>query len=133
MRWMMMMLLLAACATLAPPVPAGAQLQGSYRLAEVNGQALPAEVDEGGVTVLSGALVLGADGRYALEMEVDTEDEGRVARKVVGTYEVDGDLLFLEPDEDQEAEPVDFTYVLEDGRLTLAEEDAEVTVTFVRR
>lgn len=121
---------LAACAAAGPG--AGAAAAGSYALAAVDGQPLPepspAEPD---VTIESGALELGPDGRYTLDLVGRAGNGTPDARRVFGSYRLRGGRLVLTPAETL-ADPVRYTVRRGPGVLHLADERG-AELTFVRR
>jgi hypothetical protein len=118
MRWINM-LLLAALPSLVAPAPAAAQVQGTYRLMQLEGQALPApSPDEDNVTVHAAALILAEDGRYTFQLSASGAAQALPeTHQATGSYRVEGDTLFLEMDDTDE--PIPLTFLLEEGRLTL--------------
>lgn len=89
-----LLLLLAALST----APAAAQVQGSYRVARINGQPLPApSPTEPNVTMLRASFVFRADGRFSMSAQSHEDGDGDAYdQDVDGTYRVRGDsLLFL--------------------------------------
>jgi len=128
---------LAFAAMISPPPQ-------SYRLIEINGSALPAEVEKEWNCrdyVTRGALTLGADSLWSLRVtlrevcgeraQVETETEH-------GRYSVSGDTLrfFDDGDDDRDmGEDVDLDdlksgTLAEDGTLTVRLENDETTLVF---
>jgi hypothetical protein len=124
MRWINM-LLLAALVSLLSAAPAAAQLTGSYTLAQVNDQPLPApSPEEADVVVLTMALVLAPDGRFRIEATA-TLDGGseKSEQSVEGAWTVDADSLTLTPDVGEDDGVLQFRWALEGGTLKLYPEN----------
>ena len=131
---------------------ARAQATGTWTLAEVDGQALPAVVDRDGCTeeVTEGTLTLGGDGRWTLAVteretcdgEVDEEredDDGRYTVEGVTIRFLDGDGDPIEDemeDDDEEGVDVDVEQLgvgtLGDGAMSVRLADGRTTLTFRR-
>ena len=95
-------LLLAACGDdPTAPSPTPARVAGTYSLAKVDGQLLPfLALDLGAyrVNVVSGTLLLRADGTYAHDVSHRTEDSGNIRTGTdtdVGTWNLHGDTITL--------------------------------------
>jgi hypothetical protein len=103
--------------------PAAAQipaaLPGSYRLARINGQPLPApSPGEPSISVQEITVTLRPDGGYAMHLRaVGPGGEAVGPFDFQGRYQVDGDVLALHPDADSPAEPGEFRFTLADGAL----------------
>jgi hypothetical protein len=117
-----LLFVLAACAS--APAPAGPRLEGSYQLVQVNGHALPTPSPGDSTTMIEAVtLVLGPDGRYTMRVAGHDPASGTDARaEVNGAYRVEADRLALYPDEGTEADPTEYRWTLEGGRLRLIDE-----------
>ncbi|HST61205.1 MAG TPA: hypothetical protein VLK84_21055, partial [Longimicrobium sp.] len=105
-------------------VPAAAQVEGSFRLTQINGQPLPsASPAETNIIIHGMNLRLGADARYTMGFRVrrDGTDE-RFQVEASGTYRTEGDQLLLLPDPESVGEPVTYRWTLSDGVLRLYDE-----------
>ena len=73
---------LAACGhDTTGPSPTPSSIPGAYNLTMVDGQALPFTVFEVGAyraTLVSGTLILHADGTYSLDLDTRIDDSGNV-------------------------------------------------------
>lgn len=119
-------LLLLALATLAA-APAAAQVEGTYELVQINGQALPAPSPSEENVVMHGAtLALTADGRFLMQARAgaadDTEPQEAEAR---GTWTASGDSLALTPDDGGADHALHFRWTLREGTLTLHDEEGD--------
>jgi hypothetical protein len=114
-------LLLAGCAAAGSAGVAPAT--GSWTLAAVNGEPLPApSPGEAGVTVEAGALELGSDGEYTLDLSARVGRWGAAElRRAYGRFRLVGGELVLQPREAL-AEPLRFAWRVEGGMLHLRDE-----------
>jgi hypothetical protein len=117
----LVLLLLTGCA--AAGSAGAAPATGSWTLAAVNGEPLPApSPGEAGVTIESGALELGSDGEYTLDLSARAGRWGTPElRRVYGRYRLGGGELVLQPREAL-AEAVRFAWRVEGGMLHLRDE-----------
>jgi hypothetical protein len=124
MRWIST-LTLAAVASLLLAAPAAAQMEGSYALVQVNGQALPApSPEEADVVVLTMALELMADGRFRMEAAATLDGGSEESEQSAeGTWTVDADSLTLTSDDEEEDGVLQFRWALEGGTLKLYTEN----------
>lgn len=123
---------LAACEDVTTNPSAAA---GTYQLVEVNGEALPAvafdgETSEGHVvaTALSGTLTLRSTTfteRVVYNFVVNGADLGSGPATVTGSYELEGQLLTFDPDND--GVPT-FSGTLTGGEVTTLETDPDLGV-----
>jgi dipeptidyl aminopeptidase/acylaminoacyl peptidase len=112
-------LLLALAAYVA--VPAAAQVEGAYRLATINGQALPApSPTENDVMLLRASFIFQPDGRFFMHARA-ADGNFPYSEGDEGTYRVRGDSLMLLP-ESSGGETVDFRWTLSGGTLHLIDE-----------
>lgn len=125
--------LLLVFAAWAAPAPAAAQVQGSYRLVEVNGKKLPTATSAGeSMTIESITLELRTDGRYEMRAKVNRKNVGtHESAEFSGTYEVNGGELYLHAAENGLA-PGTFQWTLDNRRLRLVDEVDDEYV-FARR
>jgi hypothetical protein len=132
MRPLLAALLLVLAAFVS--TPAAAQLEGSYELTQVNGQALPtASPTETTFTLRSMTLVLKADGQYEMEITgFHTASSTPLAVDLTGAYRVEGDGLALHPDQTTHAQPADFRWAVDDGGTLTLTDDQDHRFTFTR-
>ena len=138
---------LAMALAVSAPGSADAQVPGTYRLTEVAGSVLPAEVEQEWncrESVTEGTLTLGADSLWSFRFnehevcgartEEEIEQEG-------GRYSTEGDTIRFHDDDDDDrddnADDPDLddlgTATLgSDGRLTARLEDGKTTLVFRR-
>jgi hypothetical protein len=82
---------LGACATTSSSAHRTEGLGGTWTLAEVDGQPLPAaSPTEDGVTLEAGSLSLASGGAYTLEVRARTRSSEAVTHTVRGTFESNG-------------------------------------------
>lgn len=123
MRSCILLLLLVVAACVATPGPV--QVDGSYVLTRINGQALPApSPTEEGVTMHGATLLLAPDGRFRMQA---TASSGRAPEPyeedLQGTWSVRGDSLSLTPDVRADDPGPSFRWRLEGRTLTLYDEE----------
>jgi hypothetical protein len=108
-------------------VPAAAQLEGSFALAEVNGQPLPsASPAETNIIIDEMALRLGADARYTMGFRVRRDgDDSPFQVEASGTYRSEGDQLFFQPDAGSVGESVTYRWDLSGDVLRLYDEQED--------
>jgi hypothetical protein len=121
MRLLFAFLLVLAATT---SVPAAAQVEGSFVLAQINGQPLPSvSPAETNIIIERMALRLGADARYTMGFRVRRDGaDSRFQVDASGTYRIQGDQLSLQPDAGSVGEPVTYRWTLSDGALRLYDE-----------
>lgn len=119
-------LLLLALATLAA-APAAAQVEGTYELVQINGRALPTPSPAEENVVMHGAtLALSEDGRFLMQARAGTADAAEPQEaEARGTWTVTGDSLALTPDDGGADDALHFRWTLEDGALTLYDEEGD--------
>jgi hypothetical protein len=107
----LLLLLCAAC---------GSGVAGTYRLAQVNGRALPVESPtEPGVTVQGGTLALADDGSFRLELSARLQgQQPALVREVQGTYRQDDGAVVLAAAADG-GQPVEMRGERENERLVV--------------
>ncbi len=105
-------------------VPAAAQVEGSFMLAQINGQPLPsASPAETNIIIEGMTLRTGADARYAMGFRVRRDgDDSRFQVDASGTYRIEGDQLLLLPDPESVGEPVTYRWDLGGDVLRLYDE-----------
>lgn len=120
--------LVCACAT-APSGGGSAPLRGSYRLAEINGQVVPAlSPTEAGVTIESGDLRL-SDNRYTLQLKARVGGQAPgmgTGPWLHGVFAVSGDSLSFTPDRDSDGDPVTFRFTVRGAELALRDPSGAV-------
>lgn len=123
--------ILALAAT--APVPAAAQVEGSFVLAQINGQPLPsASPAETNIIIHRMALQFGAGARYTMGFRVRRDGaDSRFQVDASGTYQFEGDQLSLRPDAGSVGEPVTYRWDLGGNVLRLYDEQ-ENEYRFVR-
>lgn len=114
-------LAIVAFAACAAAKPAGAQMEGRYELAEVDGQPLPAaSPDEDGVTMHRTVLRLTAKGRFHIQAWASVDGSADpVKEEMEGTWSVTDDQLTMLPAEAKGEPPMRFRFTLTEGTLRL--------------
>ena len=132
MRSLLALLLLAATCAFAPAAPA--QLEGSYVLAQIQGQSLPApSASEPMVMIGTMTLLLKPDETYEMELTGSHTPSGRpIAVDMTGTYQVEGDGLTLHPEQTAHTQPASYRWTLDGATLTLTDEGGAL-YTFARQ
>lgn len=104
--------------------PAAAQVEGSFALAQINGQPLPsASPTETNIIIDEMALRLGADARYTMEFRVHRDGtDSPFQAEANGTYRIEGDRLFFQPDDGSMGEPVTYRWARDGETLRLYDE-----------
>jgi hypothetical protein len=112
---------LAACMAAQP---AAAQMEGSYDLVEINGQAIPApSPSEEGVVMHGIVLQLMPDGRFSMRFRAAWEGElPELEQEFQGTFAVTADTLALTAENLEETRTIHFRFTLADGTLRLYDE-----------
>lgn len=114
------LLVLAAAAA----VPAAAQLEGGFALAQINGQPLPsASPTETSVVIDEMSLRLDADAHHTMRFRMRRDGtDAPFQVEAGGTYRVEGDQLVLRPDEGSAGVPATFRWTLAGDVLRLYDE-----------
>lgn len=114
-------LAIVAFAVFAAAPPAAAQMEGSYDLMEINGQAVPVpSPGEDGVVMSKMSLVLTPEGRFVLQFAVEVAGfPQRIEEVVEGTFTVAGDTLAITSQNREDVSTVHFRFALADGTLRL--------------
>ena len=138
---------LAAAVAAAATPPLEGQAPGTYRLVEVAGSALPAEVERDRSCreqVTAGTLTLGADSLWSLrytKREVCGDRTEEEQEDETGRYSMDrGTIRFHDDDDDNDrdddddidVDDLDTATLGPDGRLTARLEDGRTAVVFRR-
>jgi hypothetical protein len=115
-------------------VPAAAQPEGSFALAQINDQPLPAASPaETNIIIDEMALRLGADARYTMRFRVRRDGtDSPFEVEAGGTYRSEGDQLSLRPDEGSVGEPVTYRWAV-DGEVLRLIDEREDEYRFVRQ
>lgn len=115
-------------------VPAAAQPEGSFALAQINGQPLPsASPAETNIIIDEMGLRLGADARYTMRFRVRRDGtDSPFEVEASGTSRTEGDQLFFRPDDGSVGEPVTYRWALNGEMLRLIDEQ-ENEYHFVRQ
>jgi hypothetical protein len=131
MRLLFAFLLVLATAVSAP---AAAQPEGSFALAQINDQPLPAASPaETNIIIQEMDLRLGAAARYTMRFRVRRDGtDASFQVEASGTYRSEGDQLSLRPDEGSVGEPVTYRWVW-DGEMLRLIDEREDEYRFVRR
>lgn len=115
-----LLVLAAACATAAP---AADPHVGSYELAAVNGDPLPARSPgEPNVEVRAARLELGADRRFTMRISAQPDEAPANPEVVItGTYRLDGERLVFMPEAGDAPGEVEYTISLSAAGVVLGD------------
>jgi hypothetical protein len=104
--------------------PAAAQVEGSFALAQINGQPLPsASPTETNIIIDEMALRLGTDARYTMGFRVHRDGtDSPFQAEANGTYRIEGDRLIFQPDDGSMGEPVTYRWARDGETLRLYDE-----------
>jgi hypothetical protein len=139
---------LAMALAASTPGSADAQVPGTYRLTEVAGSALPAEVEREWTcreSVTEGTLTLGADSLWSFRFNTHEVCGARTEEEIEqegGRYTTEGDTIRFhdddggdrdeDRDDDADLDDLGTATLGSDGRLTARLEDGKTTLVFRR-